>query len=311
MCVIAAKPKNEIITRDVLERCFEVNPDGAGFVTATPQGLLVHKGFFDFEQFYEAYKPYENNACVIHFRIKTHGEKNADMCHPFKVREDLWVAHNGIINIDTKDDPKKSDTWHFVEYVLKPELKDKKALDRPSLQFLFASTIGGSKLAFLDTTGKITIINEGKGEMSGKVWFSNTSYRRPKTVSFTSGGGSTGGGSSYYASRGAAPTKTIYATITDLPSSAAWVIDTLREFEFTDTDIVSEFNSGTAEDLALDLLVFEAQESARKDKDDGDDNILLPVDEIASRQYASEDEAIEALVAECADEAAAFVHDQK
>lgn len=276
MCVIAVKPKGTTIPRETLLRCFTSNPDGAGFVAARNGKLYTQKGFFTFDAFWEAYKPHEKDSAVIHFRIKTHGAKDAEMCHPFHVRDDLFVAHNGIIDIDTSNDKTKSDTWHFVDLVLKPELEaDPSALSRGSFRFLLGSTIGYSKLAFLDASGKATIINKQKGEMDGKVWYSNTSFRvaRASRASLYSGGSSYGHfneagvweytgsskngggcGTSGCGGQGGA-TETTYATLEDVPVSDQWVIAELREFGISDDEILNEINAGTADTYALDLLV--------------------------------------------------------
>lgn len=330
MCVIAAKPKNTVIPRETLERCFAGNPDGAGFVIARNNQILSMKGFFKFEDFYNAFQPYEKDVAVIHFRIKTHGNKNAEMCHPFEILPNrLWMAHNGIIDISTKNDPSKSDTWHFVDLVMKPELvKDPGAISRPSFQYLVGSTIGHSKLAFLNNRGVITIINKDKGEMDGDVWYSNGSYKAPRqryqttawnagadndydTEVYYSGGTSTkklgGAGASSCApcsspssngagSRTTSTSKTTaYADLKELPASYNWIVENLRDFGFEDDLILNEINADTAEDMALDLLVYEAgrpKDAPPMSREEIAEELMRAEDE------ADADEAAEALAAE-------------
>lgn len=268
MCVIAAKPKNIVIPEETLRQCFERNPDGAGFVAHHDGRLILHKGFFTFESFWEIYQPFALDAAVIHFRIKTHGNKDADMCHPFVVNDNLVVAHNGIINISNATDTTKSDTWMFVEYVLKPEMaKSPAAYKRPSFQFLLSGTIDNSKLAFLDSKGAITLINEEKGVKDGEVWYSNSSFR--KTMVTTTQWSSTYTRGSQQTTT---PTETtrktkqeFYTSLDDVPASDAWVVDTLREFHFKESEILAEMNEGTGEDIALDLILFEAASVASGD----------------------------------------------
>ncbi len=277
MCVIAAKPATEIITEDTLERCFDGNSDGAGFVVCKDNQLIASKGFFTFKDFYEAYLPLQQYAAVIHFRIKTHGNRDAAMCHPFEVLPNkLWVAHNGIINISTESDETKSDTWHFVDKVLQPELnKDAAALKRGSFKYLLGCTIGHSKLAFLDNRGTITLINKEKGEYDGKVWYSNGSYKAPRVYSgyngsstYYAGGSSTpakkqdepvaAGGASGQTTQTTTTATSAYVSLKQVPVSDNWSIDILRDFGFSDGDILLAINDDTAEDMALDLLVAEA-----------------------------------------------------
>lgn len=297
MCVIAAKPKGIIITDEILRTCFESNSDGAGFVVKPKKGdLIVRKGFFNFAEFLDAYKPYEKMAAVIHFRIRTHGQKDAAMCHPFEVTPDLWMAHNGIIDIDTTDDPTKSDTWHFVDKVLKPEVEASEGrehpLQRSAFRYMLASTIGHSKLAFLDATGRITIINKSLGQEDNGVWYSNGSFRKfgrqfadPRSY----GSYNYGTGTTYYGSGWSQKGKTkdaqgklllqsgeephhagaddecgscevvnedsIYSKIEEIRPRDMWILHALREDGgMTDDEILELFNSGDAEDHALELF---------------------------------------------------------
>ncbi len=301
MCVIAAKPKNIVIPRETLQRCFEGNPDGAGFVVARNNQIVSSKGYFTFDSFYEAFQPYEKDVAVIHFRIKTHGKRDATNCHPFEVLPNrLWFAHNGMIDISTKNDTDKSDTWHFNDLVLKPELtRDPGALNRGSFQFMLGGVIGHSKLAFLSNRGQITIINKEKGEMDGEVWYSNGTYKNTRIRSGSGYGGYTssawsqedrdtgvyyGGTTAKKSESGAgagacAPcsqpsassggtqrsntnanssTSTAYAELSEVPASEQWIVENLRDFGFQDDDILNEINADTAEDMVLDLLIYEA-----------------------------------------------------
>lgn len=291
MCIIAAKPAGLTIPEATLRRCFTSNPDGAGFVANLgKKGLVSKKGFFKFEEFLDAFKSYEKNAAVIHFRIKTHGAKNEEMCHPFQVTDDLWVAHNGIIDIDTAGDPTKSDTWHFVESVLKPELAhDPDALKRPSFQYLLGSTIERSKLAFLGKGGEISLINESYGETHEGVWYSNGGYKEhkgfyscdPRAASSGSSGYYGGGGKGYYSSGGSSKGSTYTQTtfdaktvgnIKDVPQSLKWVVDCLRtDGMFTDEMIVDTIRNGTYEDD-----IFEIYDDIRRQS-----NYAFPVEEVS------------------------------
>lgn len=176
MCIIAASPQGVIIPKENLEQCFKNNSDGAGFMYHD-NGLVVEKGFFSFDEFYEAYAPHAEKKIVCHFRIKTHGEKNKDNCHPFLVSEDMAFVHNGIIKIE-EDHKEYSDTWHFNEKIIKPMYRDNRAFIRRLYnRELIKGFIGYSKLVFMDSKGRSFIINSNKGEWHEGVWYSNTSYK--------------------------------------------------------------------------------------------------------------------------------------
>ena len=181
MCIAIYKPKGKIINKATLKRCYEANPDGAGFMYAKSKKLNIQKGFFDFNKFYEAYKKHEVNKCIIHFRIKTHGKIDETNCHPFHINDSMGFVHNGTIsgfgnNIH-------SDTIQFNEAILQ-KLVGKwgnLSLFEDPIVNLIEGRIGYSKLIMLDRHGNHKIFNEDKGQWDGGVWYSNTSYKpKPK-----------------------------------------------------------------------------------------------------------------------------------
>lgn len=187
MCIIVYKPKNKQVKKTVLETCFESNPDGAGFIIREDSGeLLLKKGFFTFESFWEEYKRYTNKQAIIHFRIRTHGDKDTENCHPFwMVENKIAFAHNGVIHNVKITDTSKSDTWTFNVSILK-ELENKfgpQFLEDPVMQILISNYVGYSRLVFLNELGKVLIFNKAAGEEVDGVWFSNNSYKDTKSHS--------------------------------------------------------------------------------------------------------------------------------
>lgn len=185
MCIAIMKPEGKIIPKKTLQLCYENNPDGAGFMFAQDKELIIKKGYFDFEQFYKAYKKHEHLKNVIHFRIKTHGKINKSNCHPFNINNSIGFVHNGIIS--NYGDDIKSDTVRFNQQVLQP-LVDKwgnLALFHNPVTQLIESTIGYSKLVFLDRHDNHHIMNEQKGEWHKGVWYSNSSYKPKPKIDIT------------------------------------------------------------------------------------------------------------------------------
>lgn len=186
MCIAISKPAGKIISEEILRNCFVANPDGAGFAVkgATEGEVDVYKGYMTFQSFYEAFKPFQEQAAIIHFRIATHGSVKPENCHPFMVNNGLAFIHNGIINnvtgkVNHLED--EVDTNAFNRLYLQ-HLPDRFYRDRV-LCDLVGNYIGYSKLAFINAQGELSIINEEKGEWSDGVWYSNTSFRgRPKTT---------------------------------------------------------------------------------------------------------------------------------
>jgi len=182
MCIAIYKPENQVISKASLERCFEANPDGAGFMFAEDNKLHIHKGYFKFKSFYKAYKKHETKQALVHFRIKTHGKTDKTNCHPFLVNDGLGFIHNGIIS--GYGDDKLSDTIQFNNAILKKIVKKHGSMglfDDP-MQELIENVIGYSKLVFLDKKGNFNIMNEDKGHWHNKVWYSNSSYKKPEPM---------------------------------------------------------------------------------------------------------------------------------
>jgi hypothetical protein len=182
MCIAIYKPEGKEIERETLERCYDSNPDGAGYMFHKNDKLYVKKGFFSFSEFWQSYRRDRTKECVIHFRIKTHGQINKDNCHPYLVNDKFAFVHNGVISGYT--DNNKSDTWLFNEDVIQPFVNKwgNLGLFEDPVKKLIESRIGYSKLIFMDNTGNTKIFNEDKGYWDDDVWYSNTSYRKPVPV---------------------------------------------------------------------------------------------------------------------------------
>jgi hypothetical protein len=182
MCIAIYKPEGKEIERETLERCYDTNPDGAGYMFHKNDKLYVKKGFFSFSEFWQSYRRDRTKECVIHFRIKTHGQINKDNCHPYMVNDKFAFVHNGVISgyIDTN----KSDTWLFNEDVIQPFVNKwgNLGLFEDPVKKLIESRIGYSKLIFMDNTGNTKIFNEDKGYWDDGVWYSNGGYRKPVPV---------------------------------------------------------------------------------------------------------------------------------
>jgi len=186
MCIAIMKSANKKISKATLRRCYDANPDGAGFMYAEDKQLVVKKGYFTFKEFYKEYKPHGDKQVLIHFRIKTHGPIDKDNCHPFLVNNSLGFIHNGIIN--GYGDSKESDTIQFNNSILKKIVSkhgNNSLFDDPMVE-LIENVIGYSKLVFLDRHGNYTIMNEKKGNWNDGVWYSNMSWKKPEPVKHNS-----------------------------------------------------------------------------------------------------------------------------
>jgi len=178
MCVIVAKPKDVEIDLKTLEQCWEYNPHGAGIAYALNGKVFIEKGLMTWEDFQIAFASadiWTDLAALFHFRIRTHGDTDEANTHPFEVVPGkLAFAHNGVMSGMTRTSrPDLSDTQVFNRYIL--QQLPHNFLRNSGMTALIENMIGGrNKLAFLDGSGKITIINERAGTRKDSgLWFSN------------------------------------------------------------------------------------------------------------------------------------------
>ncbi len=180
MCLLIAS-NVKVANRNWLYNGFHNNDDGAGFSYAHEGKIVVNKGFFDFEEFYKAYTEMPDCPNLVHFRLATGGMIDEANCHPFVLNENVVFGHNGVFS-NVKACHDFSDTYHFNEEILKPIFgKNTEGLFTDAANELLGSFIGkGNKLAFLKSSGEITIVNHSAGRMEGESWFSNSSYTYEK-----------------------------------------------------------------------------------------------------------------------------------
>lgn len=180
MCIIVAIPTNKDISKATLKRCWDNNPHGGGFMYANNGNVVTFREMYSFNRYWKelckARLLFRKSGFVCHFRISTHGKINEDNCHPFLVNKSLGFAHNGIIYSAPKSED-YSDTYMFNEVILKKLPSG--FLSNPSIVSLIRSYIGsGSKLAFLNGSGIISIVNEKSGKWDNGVWYSNSGYKK-------------------------------------------------------------------------------------------------------------------------------------
>ncbi len=196
MCIIVCKPQGvEMPSIDTLQNCFTNNPDGAGFMWADGKRVHISKGFFTFDDFFDAVAMIPDDmAIVMHFRIATHGGISEGTCHPFPVTDNMdkmiltecddriCVAHNGVIS--GMDDGKGvSDTMAFIRDYLAPLRRLCPDMLHSSDALAIAGKVAGSKLAFMDNSGEVVTCGEFM-EKDG-VLYSNTSFLK-RTYSYSS-----------------------------------------------------------------------------------------------------------------------------
>jgi hypothetical protein len=126
--------------------------------------------------------------------MKTHGDIDLENCHPYKVTDEIWMAHNGILSMGNPVDKSKSDTWHFIKFMLRPALEANPMLifDLDYQQYLEEMIGGSNKFAFMHSSGESVVINYDAGVEHEGAWLSNTyawsSHLHGHGVKYKSGG---------------------------------------------------------------------------------------------------------------------------
>lgn len=184
MCIAIYKKRGLTLSEATLKKCFESNPDGAGYMwteelPGVGSQIQVRKGFFDFNTFYACWKEQAEKLdtdYVLHFRWATHGEKDKHNCHPHRINQRVAYVHNGILPIDVPVGSSVSDTILFARQYLnnlpRHWERSQKWLDE------VGKRIGwGNKLIIMARDGHIAIVNENHGVWDSGVWYSNSGFR--------------------------------------------------------------------------------------------------------------------------------------
>ena len=146
-----------------------------GLVASTLSGMVRYRTLDDFDTFYNIYKKYELYPMLIHFRIRTAGMIIEENCHPFRIKNDLFMIHNGgfYSYYDTKGI--KSDTRLVAEELSKlPYIESVLTDSNSSLFKKVEDIIGTQKVIMLDKNFH-HIFNESYGFWQEGCWWSNAS----------------------------------------------------------------------------------------------------------------------------------------
>ena len=133
MCLLVIQHQDAPkLSHEWLEDFYVSNQDGVGLMYAEDGMLYIEKTLpKNAEEWIDFYQSkIHGKFCAFHLRMRTHGEINLANCHPYEILNkiehglDLWLMHNGVLETGNKSDPRKSDTWHYIDHYLKPMLKN-------------------------------------------------------------------------------------------------------------------------------------------------------------------------------------------
>lgn len=193
MCVIVHLEPKKTIAKETLRDCFTTNRDGWGIMWAKNGKVHAVKDKTDFEDFYKLWQQVPKDVTrALHFRIRTAGEVNRANCHPFRVTDDVWLMHNGMIDAVMLDE-KMSDTWNFVAHELRPIVqKWPNFMQSKAFEKLMEEVTGYSKLLFLNSKGEVLKVRNNVWVERQGIYFSNGNSLR--SYSYGYGGNSRSSG---------------------------------------------------------------------------------------------------------------------
>lgn len=177
-------------TEQILHNCAETNRDGIGFAFNIPgDKVIIVKGFVNVKKLLRMLATFnigKEHNLLIHFRLATHGQKDAGNCHPFPLTNnfedmrklhgvcDVAITHNGVFG-GMKASDKYSDTMKFVGGILASQEIVSNLESRSVVELIRGYCGFSSKLAFLRPEGIFTI---GEFHTDKDIMYSNKQYER-------------------------------------------------------------------------------------------------------------------------------------
>lgn len=205
MCIAIASPIGvDVPSENILKRCWDTNPHGAGFAFADGKRVVIKKGFMTWYHFITTFKEYnekynfKSKGTLIHFRIASHGAVCPGLTHPFPISGndddlrqtdfscDYAIIHNGIISLtgsQARLEKNSSDTTVFIRDYIYPESKENGWFTNQKIMQKLED-MAGSKLAYLNKNGDIKMTH-GFHEFEGN-FYSNYSYVEKSSNTFFS-----------------------------------------------------------------------------------------------------------------------------
>lgn len=203
MCLIIYRPAGRELDEEKLLAAGRQNGDGLGVMWCR-DGVIHTRRSMDVTKVFKFLAEAGDDVnLAIHFRWATHGTKDLSNCHPFRVTDNLYLMHNGVLPLYDKAN-QLSDTGVYARRVLRPILEATPDLwQSQQFQLLVDMSAGTSnKLLFLENdggNGSFRIFNESLGTWHEGSWYSSGVPGKYKTYGSAYTGGYGGRYSNGYA----------------------------------------------------------------------------------------------------------------
>ncbi len=185
MCLIIHQKDGDRLTKAEVVDIYTRNRDGFGVMWIENGVVQTWRTLpTSAKEAWQAYRWIAGYACVLHWRMCTHGAVSIDNAHPHVVVENtIAMVHNGVIPGYGNAKEGKSDTVEFVEQVLRPALTDPAIVHDETTQALIAKAIGSSSVVFATPTGFVRVGRQGVTHKDR--WYSNTyAWSAPRELTF-------------------------------------------------------------------------------------------------------------------------------
>ena len=207
MCLLINQSADTSWNQADIEDFYSRNKDGIGIMWAEGNVLYTEKILpKDKQDAVDFLLPHNGKACLVHYRMATHGNHDLEQCHPYLLLDEgsghpIYLMHNGVLPCDDSKDVTKSDTWHYIETHLRPLLDPRlggnpELIFNPIFQDILGDAIGHSnKFCVMDYLGRIATINEHvfvdhKGSKLSNT-YAWSSPKKASTFNYAGFGGST------------------------------------------------------------------------------------------------------------------------
>ncbi len=185
MCLIVQAGDSSVIPEDLVKSAKTKNPHGWGIIFHDEGKVHMRKGIKmdDVDKYLK--KVRQGSKVFVHFRLATHGTVSIENAHPFKLTDEVYFMHNGVMH--KFDDPKKieSDSKIFADTILKPLVI--RCGPRVILEPFFQQIVkefggGGNRFAFMNSVGDVLRIGSWEEDETNKLFLSNSYAYDTKTV---------------------------------------------------------------------------------------------------------------------------------
>lgn len=164
MCLIIQSQAEIPLTKRFVEDVAKKNNDGWGMMWIQNNQLKTYRSTESkIDHIMEEYNKVKEFAPYLHFRMRTHGHVDISNTHPYYCGHGIYLMHNGVLNMGNADDVSKSDTWHFINKIIRPVLDQAKnphvMLRTEAFRHMLEESVGHNNRMVIGDRGGFLILN--------------------------------------------------------------------------------------------------------------------------------------------------------